>query len=80
MENLELPMCLLDWDDMGKSHRHYVDIYIPSKNKCIEVKSTWTLKMKKDSVFEKQLAAKELGFNYEICVYDCKGNKVEIFL
>lgn len=40
MENLELPMCLLDWDDMGKSHRHYVDIYIPSKNKCIEVKST----------------------------------------
>ena len=67
-------------DIKQKKHRHYVDIYIPSENKCIEVKSTWTLKKKKDIVFEKQLAAKELGFNYEIWVYDCKGNKVEIFL
>ena len=27
-------------DISGKKHRHFVDIYIPSKNKCIEIKST----------------------------------------
>ena len=28
----------------GKKHRYYCDIYIPSENKIIEVKSTWTYK------------------------------------
>ena len=67
-------------DKDHKKHRHYVDIFIPNKNKCIEVKSTWTLKKKKDNIFEKQKAAKELGYSYEIWVYDKKGNKVEIFV
>ena len=66
-------------DISGKKHRHFVDIYIPSKNKCIEIKSTWTFKKQKDIVFLKQMAAKELGFLYEIWVYDNKGNKVEIY-
>jgi hypothetical protein len=66
-------------DNSDKKHRHYVDIYIPSKNKCVEVKSTWTLKKKKDNIFLKQNAAKELGYEYEIWVYDKKGNKVETF-
>jgi hypothetical protein len=35
-------------DSDGKKHRHYVDIFIPSQNKCIEVKSTWTAEKKKD--------------------------------
>jgi uncharacterized protein YajQ (UPF0234 family) len=67
-------------DNSGKKHRHYVDIFIPSQNKCIEVKSTWTLRKKKDNIFMKQNAAKELGYNYEIWVYDNKGNKVETFI
>jgi hypothetical protein len=66
-------------DEVGKKHRHYVDIFIPSKNKCIEVKSTWTIKHKNSNIFEKQKAAKELGYKYEIWVYDNKGNKVETF-
>lgn len=65
------------FDENGKKHRHYVDIFIKSLNKCIEVKSTWTAKKKKDSIFLKQKAAKELGYNYEIWVYDRKGNRVE---
>ena len=65
-------------DDTGKKHRHYVDIFIPSQNKCIEVKSNWTIKKKKDNIFKKQKAAKDLGYKYEIWVYDNKGNKVEI--
>ena len=48
--------------------------------KCIEVKSTWTFKKKKDNIFLKQLAAKNLGYNYEIWVYDSKGNKIETYL
>jgi hypothetical protein len=64
-------------DESGKKHRHYVDIFIPSQNKCIEVKSTWTAEKKKDCIFLKQNAAKELGYNYEIWVYDSKKNKVE---
>lgn len=67
-------------DNEGGKHRHYVDIFIPSQNLCIEVKSTWTIQKKKDNVFLKQNAAKELGYNYEIWVYDAKGNRVECFV
>jgi hypothetical protein len=67
-------------DEDGKKHRHYVDIYIPNKNRCIEVKSTWTIKDKKANIFLKQKAAKELGYSYEIWVYDKNGNKVETFV
>jgi hypothetical protein len=67
-------------DENNKKHRHYVDIFIPSQNKCIEVKSTWTAGKKKDCVFLKQNAAKELGYNYEIWVYDGKGNIVNKYL
>ena len=67
-------------DESGKKHRHYVDIFLPSENKCIEVKSTWTLQKVSSNIFEKQNAAKELGYNYEIWVYDKNGNKVETYL
>ena len=67
-------------DADGKKHRHYVDIFIPSQNRCIEIKSTWTAKKKQDSVYLKQNAAKELGYKYEIWVYDKKGNRVEKYL
>jgi hypothetical protein len=66
-------------DENGKQHRHYVDIFIASLNKCIEVKSTWTIKKKQDNVFLKQNAAKDLGYKYEIWVYNSKGEKVEFY-
>lgn len=52
---------------------HHGDIFIPKENKIIEVKSTWTFK--KPDVLLKQQAGKELGYKYEIWVYDKKGNK-----
>jgi hypothetical protein len=61
-------------DESGKKHRYYVDIFIPFQNRCIEVKSTWTVK--KPDVLLKEKAAKDLGYNYEIWVYDRKGNKI----
>ena len=38
----------------NKKHRHYVDFYIKSLNKCIEVKSLWTFEKKKYNVLIKQ--------------------------
>jgi len=60
-------------DESGKKRRHYVDIFIPSQNRCIEVKSEWTYN--KPNVLCKQKSAKELGYKYEIWIYDKKGNK-----
>ena len=48
------------------------------QNRCIEVKSTWTAKKSKDYIFLKQDAAKHLGYNYEIWIYNAKGEKVEV--
>ena len=64
------------FDEKNIKHRHYVDIFILNENKCVEVKSTWTAQKKKDNIFLKQQAAKELGYKYEIWVYDKKGNKI----
>jgi hypothetical protein len=64
-------------DDEGKKHRHYVDIFIPSQNRCIEVKSTWTAKKNKDNIFLKQISGKELGYEYEIWIYNNKKELVE---
>lgn len=65
-------------DEQNKKHRHYVDIYIPSQNQCIEVKSTWTAEKKKDNIYLKQNAAKELGYQYEIWIFNAKKELVEV--
>ena len=66
-------------DENGIKHKHYVDIFIPNQNRCIEIKSTWTAEKKKDCIFLKQHAGKALGYNYEIWVYNGKGEKVECY-
>jgi hypothetical protein len=67
-------------DINNKIHKHYVDFYIPIINKCIEVKSIWTLEKKYDNVYIKQEAAKKLGYLYEIWVYDPLGVKINIII
>lgn len=63
-------------DINGKNHRYFVDCYIKSQNRCIEVKSTWTAKKDEDEIFLKQKALKDLGYECEIWVYNSKG-KIE---
>jgi hypothetical protein len=63
----------------GKNHRHYVDIFIPTQNRCIEVKSTWTAEKNKHNIYLKQQAAKDLGYNYEIWVYNEKEEKISCY-
>ena len=58
-------------------HRHYVDIYIPSINKCIEVKSIWTYELDTDKVLAKQKSAKDLGYQYEIWIFNNKEQLIE---
>jgi hypothetical protein len=61
------------WTDIdNKKHRYYVDIFIVSQKRCIEVKSTWTFEKKKDIVFLKQQAVKDAGYECEIWIYDNK--------
>ena len=67
------------YDESGKKHRYFVDIFIPSQNRCIEVKSTWTLEIKEDIVFIKQQAVKDAGLTCEIWVYNRKGERVKCY-
>jgi hypothetical protein len=66
-------------DENQKKHRHYVDIFIPSQNRCIEIKSTWTFAKKQDNIFLKQTAGKLLGYKYEIWVFDGKGEITTLY-
>ncbi len=65
-------------DSENKERRHYVDIFIRSQNRCVESKSTWTAEKKKDNIFLKQEAAKNMGYKYELWIYNNKGDKLEI--
>ena len=64
-------------DKTGKQRRHFVDVFIKSQERCIEVKSTWT-NQAKNNVLEKQQAAMDLGYKYEIWVFDKKGNEIKV--
>jgi hypothetical protein len=60
-------------DINGKKRRYFVDFFIKSQNRCIEVKSIWTANKKKDCIYLKQQALKDAGYKCEIWIYD--GNK-----
>ena len=64
-------------DEKNERRRHYVDFYIPSQNRCIEVKSSWTFENNKDKVLAKQKAAIEMGMKYEIWIYDGYGKRID---
>ncbi len=59
-----------------KKRYYFPDIYIKSINKIIEVKSTWTYKLKTGNIKEKEEATKKLGYDYEIWIYDGKDEKI----
>ena len=65
-------------DKYGEKRRHYVDIYIKTQNRCIEVKSIWT-NQPKNNVFEKQLAAINMGYIYQIWIFNKNGYKIATY-
>ena len=66
-------------DSEGKLRTHTPDIFIPSENAIVEIKSEWTLKKKKDFVFLKQQAGIKAGYDYYIWVFDSKGNPGKVY-
>ena len=59
-------------------HRYFPDIYIPSDNKIIEVKSRYTLDQQKEKNIAKAKACIDQGYYFEFRVYNEKGNLMEI--
>jgi hypothetical protein len=67
------------WEDSNNEwHRYYTDIYIKSKNMCIEVKSIWTYKINREKIILTKKATEEFGYSYELWILDAKGNKINI--
>jgi hypothetical protein len=60
----------------GIKHRHYVDIFIPTQNRCIEVKGEWFYKRDKVKLELKKQAAEKIGYKYELWVYDRKRKRI----
>jgi len=60
-----------------KKKYYFPDIFIKSINTIIEVKSTWTYQSKIDNIHEKENATKMAGYNYEIRIFDRKGNRIK---
>lgn len=58
-------------------HVYFPDFLIKSENKVIEVKSEWTIQLKRGNVEEKALATIKAGYRYEIWIYNDKKVKVE---
>ena len=69
----EVPECWYYNETRNKLSRYYVDIYIPSQNRCIEVKSTWTYKQISKNIYPKLYAIKKLGYTSELWIYDEKS-------
>lgn len=65
-------------DNNEKKHRYHPDIFIPSKNLIIEVKSEYTLKADLEKNKKKMIAAEQTGFDFEFRIYNEKSKWVRI--
>jgi hypothetical protein len=65
------------YDKLNKKRRYFVDIYIPSLNKCIEVKSEYTMKLNPENIFNKMKSTLDKGYGFEIWVYNNKGERIK---
>lgn len=60
----------------GKRRIYYPDLYIPSKNILVEVKSIFTYNIDIDRNKEKRLATIKAGYNHITLIFDNKGINV----
>ena len=63
----------------GKRRRYYIDIFIPKQNRCIEIKSAYTILLNKEVIFAKQQAVKDLGYECQIWVMSKSGEKLCVY-
>ena len=69
---------LIPYHQDGKDRMYYPDIYIPSLQLLIEIKSTYTYSFDYEKNMLKFRAAAREGFNFQVWVYDGKHNRVEV--
>ena len=62
----------------GDRRRYYIDIYIKSQNRIIEVKSDYTVSCKPENIYLKLKAAREAGYTCELWVYNANGERNNI--
>jgi len=67
----------IDYYINDTKHVYFPDFFINSENKVIEIKSEWTIQMKRGNVEEKALVTIKAGYNYELWVYNDGNLKVE---
>lgn len=65
-------------DDNGKSHRYFVDFYIPKDKLMIEIKSTRTYNLSIQKIKKCLESSKEAGYLMKVWVLDESGNILEI--
>ena len=63
----------IQYEYNGKKHYYHPDIYIPSKNMIIEVKSQYTFDKETEINLLKIEATKQAGYEAEIRIYNHKG-------
>ena len=69
---VDVPQCWYK-DTKGVSRRYYIDIFIPSQNRCIEVKSIYTAQVAKDILNIKLVAVKTLNYKVDLWIFDHNG-------
>lgn len=62
------------YSNKGSNHKYYPDIFIPSENLIIEVKSEWTLKQNFEINQLKRQACLDAGYNFEFWI--CSDKEV----
>lgn len=67
----------IDYFIGDEKHVYFPDFFIRSKNKIIEVKSEWTIQLRRANIEEKALATVKAGYKYEIWIYNEKKIKVQ---
>jgi hypothetical protein len=63
----------ISYTDNSKQRYYFPDIWIKSQNKLIEVKSTWTYKLHKETNILKWKASREKGYVCEFWIFTPKG-------
>ena len=68
---------IIDYYVDNKKHVYFPDFYINSENTIIEVKSEWTIQLKRGNIEENAIATIKAGYKYQIWIYSHKKVRVE---
>lgn len=65
---------IIRYEINGRSHRYFPDFFIPSENLIVEVKSTYTYMLHRETVLLKMNETLNNGFRFMFLIFDGHGN------